>query len=322
MSFAVLTGLAAGPAVVASADSPGRPQFSPNPGSSGGDRSVRSRSPSLFPAHHPSGTDSSLGSAPPAQPAAPQRQAAGPVEAEPQAVPAQESAPAGPAIPRAAAAPPKARSGKPHHVTHRRAQSHPAAPSPRVKQRVSAVSLPRRPVEATSLPALTHAGGSTLPWLVLGLGVLGSIGLITVITRRRVGGGDGTGALAAYRRADARGDARGSFNLGCLLAEHGDTAGAVAALRRADARGDAAGASNLGVLMEQQGDLDAAHAAYSRADQRGYAHGSFNLGLLLERCGDDAGAQEAYRRAATRGGEDVAKRARAALAELRERAAG
>jgi hypothetical protein len=76
------------------------------------------------------------------------------------------------------------------------------------------------------------------------------------------------------------------------------------------------------VLMEQQGDLDAAHAAYRRADQRGYAHGSFNLGLLLERCGDEAGAQDAYRRAATRGGEDVAKRARAALAELRERAAG
>ena len=56
--------------------------------------------------------------------------------------------------------------------------------------------------------------------------------------------GDLDGAEAAYRRADARGDATGAFNLGGLLAERGDLAGAEAAYRRADERGDAGGASN------------------------------------------------------------------------------
>ena len=49
--------------------------------------------------------------------------------------------------------------------------------------------------------------------------------------------GDLDGATAAFRRADERGDARGSFNLGILLGESGDQAGADAALRRASERG-------------------------------------------------------------------------------------
>lgn len=172
------------------------------------------------------------------------------------------------------------------------------------------------------MPALDHAGPTPLPWLVAALGAIGAMALITVMVRRRMGAIAPAGALAAYRRADARGDARASFNLGCLLAERGDTTGAIEAFRRADERGDAAGSSNLGVLMEQEGDFEAAGAAYRRADRRGYAHGSFNLGLLLERQGDLAGAQEAYRRAARRRDPEVSRRARAALAELRETAAG
>lgn len=117
--------------------------------------------------------------------------------------------------------------------------------------------------------------------------------------------GDLEGAIAAYRRGDERGDVNGSFNLGCLLAELGDAAGAQVALQRADERGDGAGASNLGLLLERQGDLDGALAAYRRADERGDAYGSFNLGLLLAGRGDLPGARDAYRRAAHRGGAEV-----------------
>jgi tetratricopeptide (TPR) repeat protein len=46
------------------------------------------------------------------------------------------------------------------------------------------------------------------------------------------------GALAAYRRADERGDASGAFNLGLLLARDGLLDGARAAYRRAAERGD------------------------------------------------------------------------------------
>ena len=50
--------------------------------------------------------------------------------------------------------------------------------------------------------------------------------------------GDLDGALSAYRRADQRGDANGSFNLGLLLAGRGDLSGAQDAYRRATERGD------------------------------------------------------------------------------------
>jgi tetratricopeptide (TPR) repeat protein len=128
--------------------------------------------------------------------------------------------------------------------------------------------------------------------------------------------GDIEGALAAYRRADQRGDVNGAFNLGLLLAELGDSAGAMAALRRADVRGDPAGASNLGVLLERHGDIDGALAAYRRADERGDANGAFNLGLLLAARGDLSGARAAYGRAAERDDPEVRDRAHAALQEL------
>jgi hypothetical protein len=309
----LLSGLAA----AGSAKAAGQPQFAPNPGSSGRDRSVQQTNPQFAP-NHPSGTDSDLGNGLAAEPTAP---ASVPAPSAPETIPLRTGErTARPTAAGTAARPPKTKALKP--AARHPAQTQPN-PHPRhVTQRVSAVSLPRKHAQASSLPPLDHAGSNSLPWVILALGLLGSTGLITIVMRRRMSGTDLAGALAAYRRADERGDANGSFNLGCLLAERGDTTGAVAALRRADERGDAAGASNLGVLMEQQGDFDAAHAAYRRADERGYAHGSFNLGLLLERRGDLAGAEEAYRRAARRGDAEVARRARAALAELCETAAG
>jgi tetratricopeptide (TPR) repeat protein len=50
--------------------------------------------------------------------------------------------------------------------------------------------------------------------------------------------GDLDAALSAYERADRRGDANGSFNLGLLLANRGDLAAARDAYRRATERGD------------------------------------------------------------------------------------
>jgi TPR repeat protein len=120
----------------------------------------------------------------------------------------------------------------------------------------------------------------------------------TFIPAEREGPDD---ALAAYRRADERGDAVGTFNLGGLLLERGDQAAALSAYRRADKRGHPAAASNVGVLLEQAGDADGAVAAYRRADERGDATGAFNLaGLMLDR-GDLPGAVAAYRRAESRG---------------------
>jgi peptidoglycan hydrolase-like protein with peptidoglycan-binding domain/tetratricopeptide (TPR) repeat protein len=113
--------------------------------------------------------------------------------------------------------------------------------------------------------------------------------------------GDLAGAEAAYRRADGRGDVNAAFNLGGLLAERGDLPGAEAAYRRADERGDAGAASNLGVLLERRGELAGAERAYRRADERGDANGAFGLGGRLAQRGDLAGAIAAYRRAEQRG---------------------
>ncbi len=108
-------------------------------------------------------------------------------------------------------------------------------------------------------------------------------------------------AELAARRADALGEASGSFDLGVLLQERGNTASAQAAYERAADRGHAAAASNLGVLLDAQGDLAGAEAAYRRADERGDANGAFNLGVLLEEQGNLIGAEDAYRRADGRG---------------------
>jgi Flp pilus assembly protein TadD len=49
--------------------------------------------------------------------------------------------------------------------------------------------------------------------------------------------GEDEDALAAYRRADERGDARGTHNLGLLLIRRGDRDGAIAAFTRAASSG-------------------------------------------------------------------------------------
>ncbi len=101
--------------------------------------------------------------------------------------------------------------------------------------------------------------------------------------------GDLAGAEAAYRRADERGDAAGTFRLGALLAHRGDTAEAEIAYRRADERGHAGAPSSLGSAARAAGDLAEAEAAYRRADERGDALGAFNLAAIFaerkETCG-------------------------------------
>ena len=113
--------------------------------------------------------------------------------------------------------------------------------------------------------------------------------------------GDLEGAIAAYHRADERGDAAAAATLGLVFLEQDDEDAAYDAYSRADERGDAAAAVNLGVLREHRGDLAGAEAAYGRADRRGSADGAFNLGALFEQRGDLASATAAYQRADQRG---------------------
>ena len=132
-----------------------------------------------------------------------------------------------------------------------------------------------------------------------------------------------------------------------LLEGHGDSAGAEAAYQRADRRGDASGSFNLGVLLEAREDLVGAEAAYRRADERGTPlqlptsvcssndratrperkrrtaeptkaerRRSLNLGVLLEETDDRRGAVAAYRRAERSADMKVAQLARAARLEL------
>lgn len=166
-----------------------------------------------------------------------------------------------------------------------------------------------------------HPNSSSGVLLLIVLAGLGAAGLLALLSRRRMvrarptaalAGAtaaspaaafaeDGDSELAAYRRADQRGDPVAAFDLGVLLASRGDRTGAVSAFHRADERGDATGASNLGVLLEEQGDAAEALAAYRRADERGDAGGSFNLGCLLAENGDLDGAAASFRRAEARG---------------------
>src|ERR1700749_1405732 len=54
----------------------------------------------------------------------------------------------------------------------------------------------------------------------------------------------------------------------------GDLAGAEAAYREADAAGDAQAATKLGLILESLGRRDEALAAYARADERGAGRGA------------------------------------------------
>ena len=65
------------------------------------------------------------------------------------------------------------------------------------------------------------------------------------------------------------GDPGGAFTLGGLLAGHGDLVGALAAFQRADQRGDARSTLNVGVVLANQGHLAGAKQAYRRAAGRG-----------------------------------------------------
>jgi TPR repeat protein len=105
------------------------------------------------------------------------------------------------------------------------------------------------------------------------------------------------GAVAAYRRADKRGDADGAFHVGLLLQRRGDLAEAEEAYRRADERGHADGANLLGVVLAKRGDPEGAEAAYRRADERGSRWGAFNVAVLLFRRRRIADARAALDRA-------------------------
>jgi len=128
--------------------------------------------------------------------------------------------------------------------------------------------------------------------------------------------GDLAAAMAAYRRADAAGDARGACRLAYLLESNGDVEGAIAAYARADERGDSEGSVGLGSLLVARGSLASALDAFERADRRGDPVGAFNHGVLLEEQGDLNGAIAALRRAHENGEAEVAHRAREALAHL------
>jgi peptidoglycan hydrolase-like protein with peptidoglycan-binding domain len=164
-------------------------------------------------------------------------------------------------------------------------------------------------------PAGTSATGSLWPWLVgaLALAVLGT-GTLYLRRGRRGGQGGIPPSTAKSGQAISKiNPAAYASNLGIELERHGDIPGAEAAYRRADAMGDANGAFNLGGLLADRGDLGGAEAAYRRADERGDPGGAANLGDLLERRGDIAGATDAYRRAQERGHTGAAAKLEAVL---------
>jgi hypothetical protein len=128
--------------------------------------------------------------------------------------------------------------------------------------------------------------------------------------------GDLSGAMAAYRRVDADGDAEAARRVGHLLERQGDVEGAIAAYARADERGDPKGSVRLGRLLALRGSLDEALDAFARADRRGDAAGAFNHAVVLKKQGDLRGATAALHRACQRGDSVVAQRARDELARL------
>ena len=75
----------------------------------------------------------------------------------------------------------------------------------------------------------------------------------------------------------------GAFNLGVVLHQRGDVTGAMAAYRRAERRGDPDAAFNLGVLLYEAGDFDGAEASWQRSVQRGNSRATQNLDFLAAR---------------------------------------
>jgi tetratricopeptide (TPR) repeat protein len=113
----------------------------------------------------------------------------------------------------------------------------------------------------------------------------------------------GARALPWYQRADELGHPRGSWWLGMILDGLGDHDGAMAAMRRAEARGEPRAASTLGSFLcsRTPPDWEGAEAAYRRAVDIDYDERVWcELGQVLAARGDLAGAEAAYRRAVQR----------------------
>jgi Flp pilus assembly protein TadD len=77
--------------------------------------------------------------------------------------------------------------------------------------------------------------------------------------------------------------ARVEFNVAVILHERGDVAEAIAAYRRAERRGDPDAAFNLGVLLSEAGDLDGAETSWRRSAHYGNARATDDLGFLVRR---------------------------------------
>ena len=101
--------------------------------------------------------------------------------------------------------------------------------------------------------------------------------------------GDAAGAEAAYREADAQGDAEGAILLGMHLRGAGRFDEATGAFARAEERGHVEAASCLGNMLWDQEDFAGARTAFERAERAGSADAAYNLGLLLAQLGDPAG---------------------------------
>src|SRR6201997_1508702 len=102
------------------------------------------------------------------------------------------------------------------------------------------------------------------------------------------GGGDLAGAEAAYREADAAGDAQAATKLGLILESLGQRDQALAAYARADERGDGRGAFRRGMLLSRQDRWDEAQAAWARAEERGMELDGLDLEQELRRRGGRA----------------------------------
>jgi Tetratricopeptide repeat len=79
-----------------------------------------------------------------------------------------------------------------------------------------------------------------------------------------------------------KGLSTGSFNLAVTLHHQGDAAGAIAAYQRAELRGDPDAAFNLGVLLYELRDLDGAEACWRRSIAHGHERAAANLDFLLQ----------------------------------------
>lgn len=114
-------------------------------------------------------------------------------------------------------------------------------------------------------------------------------------------------AEAVLSRADSRGSPDAALVLSRIAAQRGQADTAAAAFQRAKSRAEAAARSGsveattlLGDVLTQEGALEAAEKAYGRADARGSARAAYQLARLLLARGELSGAEAALRRASGR----------------------